>query len=160
MTTYEEIITRLNKTDQAEAERWEEQIDIITHKLKFLPTEAIPKVCIIDQGNNFRAIDSSQLKEKVKIAGGIPNDDLHENTEILIIRQRDESLYSLIPELIEQHQAVKAIVNNKIYIIQSELFEQTDASFLLDLEILAEIIQPKYFVFGRSGDHWIKFELV
>lgn len=160
MTTYEEIIARIKNVDQAEAERWEEQIDIITHKLKFLPTESIPTVCVLDQSNDFRAVNSPQLKEKVRIAGGIPTDDVDENTEILIIRQADESLYSLIPGLIEQYQTAKAITNNKIYIIQSELFEQTDTSYLLDLEILAEILQPKYFVFGRSSEHWIKFELV
>lgn len=159
MTTHHEIIANLKQKDQAEAERWEEEIDIIIHKLKFLTSDAIPTVGLIDQSNDFQIATSSQIQEKVKIAGGKLAENFSEHIEIFIILQSDESLYSLIPSFIDAHNTTKAITNNKIYIIQSDSFNINEESYLQDLEVLAEIIQPKYFVFGRDGQDWIKFDL-
>lgn len=159
MTRYKEIIAGIREKDSALAEYWEEGIDIIIHKLKFLSPEAIPSVCIIDQGHDLQVINSPDLQEKVKIAGGTLATDVNDHVAIFIIIQRDESLYGAIPSFLKSHSDIKAVRDNKIYIIQTSLFDISDRNYLQDIEILAEIIQPKYFVFGRDGEDWIKFEL-
>jgi len=158
MTKYKEIIATLKQQDDVLAEHWEEEIDTIIHKLKFLTPDAIPSVCIVDQ-NNFQVIHSDELQEKVKIAGGTLAEKLHSDIAIFIILQRDESLYSLIPTFINSQADSKAVANNNIYIVQTDHFNEDEATYLQDVEILAEIIQPKYFIFGRNGSDWIKFDL-
>ncbi|MBL1410009.1 hypothetical protein [Sphingobacterium faecale] len=159
MTKYKEIIATLRQKDNALAEHWEEEIDTIIHKLKFLTADAIPSVCIIDQNNNFQINQSSLLQEKVKIAGGTLVDHFQEDIAIFIIIQRDESLYGVIPDFINLQSGTKAIKNNNIYIIQTEQFDIQEDNYLQDVEILAEIIQPKYFIFGHNDTNWIKFDL-
>ncbi len=159
MTKYKEIIATLKKKDDVLAEHWEEEIDTIIHKLKFLTSDALPSVCILDQNNDFQAIYSEELQEKVKIAGGTLSNNLHADTAIFIILQRDESLYSEIPTFINLHSGSKAVTNNNIYIVQTNQFDDSEENYLQDVEILAEIIQPKYFIFGRNGSDWIKFDL-
>ena len=158
MTKYKEIIATLKQQDDILAEHWEEEIDTIIHKLKFLTPDAIPSVCIVDQ-NNFQAIYSEELQEKVKVAGGTLANNLHADVAVLIIIQRDESLYSIIPTFINLQAGSKAVANNNIYIIQTHQFNESEENYLQDVEILAEIIQPKYFIFGRNGSDWIKFDL-
>ncbi|MFD2555843.1 hypothetical protein [Sphingobacterium tabacisoli] len=158
MTKYKEIIATLKQQDDILAEHWEEEIDTIIHKLKFLTPDAIPSVCIVDQ-NNFQAIYSEELQEKAKVAGGTLANNLHADVAVLIIIQRDESLYSVIPTFINLQADSKAVANNNIYIIQTHQFNESEENYLQDVEILAEIIQPKYFIFGRNGSDWIKFDL-
>lgn len=158
MTKYKEIIATLRQNNNLLAEHWEEEIDTIIHKLKFLTADAIPSVCIVDQ-EDFRPINSTDLQEKVKIAGGTLTDTLDEDVAIFIILQRDESLYSTIPSFIGTQSHSKAVTNNKVYVIQTDKFNEDDENYLQDLEILAEIIQSKYFIFGRDGSDWIKFDL-
>ncbi|MDR2283621.1 MAG: hypothetical protein LBE37_10445 [Sphingobacterium sp.] len=158
MTKYKEIIATLRQQDDILAEHWEEEIDTIIHKLKFLTPDAIPSVCIVDQ-NNFQVIYSEELQEKVKVAGGTLADNLHSDIAVFIILQRDESLYSVIPTFINLQADSKAVANNNIYIVQTHQFNESEENYLQDVEILAEIIQPKYFIFGRNGSDWIKFDL-
>ena len=159
MTKYNEIIAALRQKDSQLAEHWEEEIDTIIHKLKFLPSDAIPSVCIVDQSNDFQVVYSLELQEKVKIAGGALATDFDKNIGLFIILQKDEGLYSIIPSFIQQQQDTKAVINNNLYVIHSPQFNSDDNYYLQDIEILAEIIQSKYFIFGRDGHDWIKFDL-
>lgn len=159
MTKYNEIIAILKQTDSLQAEHWEEEIDTIIHKLKFLPSDAIPTVCIVDQSNDFQIVNSTVLQEKVKIAGGVLTTNMDNNIGIFIILQKDESLYNLLPSFTQEHHETNAVQNNNIYIIQNSEFNSADNNYLQDLEILSEIIQSKYFVFGRNGLDWLKFDL-
>ncbi|ERJ59543.1 hypothetical protein [Sphingobacterium paucimobilis] len=159
MTKYKEIIATLRRQDDALAEYWEEEIDTIIHKLKFLTADAIPSVCIVDQNNDFQSSYSPILQEKVKVAGGNLTNSLQDDIAIFIILQRDESLYGTMPDFLNRHAGSKAITNNHVYIVQTAQFDENENTYLQDVEILAEIIQPKYFIFGRNGSDWIKFDL-
>ncbi|SKB56054.1 iron complex transport system substrate-binding protein [Sphingobacterium nematocida] len=159
MTKYDEIIATLRHKDSQLAEHWEEEIDTIIHKLKFLTSDAIPSVCIVDQSNGFQIVNSLELQEKVKIAGGTLATDFDKNIGIFIILQKDDSLYSVVPSFIQEQQDTKAVANNNLFIIHNSQFNTTDENYLQDIEILAEIIQSKYFIFGRDGLDWIKFDL-
>lgn len=161
MTKYEEIISRLKHIDTAQAEYLEEEIDIIIHKLKFLTEESLPKAIILDQGQDFQAMNSEIIAEKIKVAGGRYIDTLEQNPDCIVVLQRAENLYGQLPEILE-NTALKntsAFQNNNLFIIQDTTFDQSDENYLKDTEILAEIFQPKYFVYGHEGSAWVKFEI-
>ena len=161
MIKHQEIISNLKYIDAQKAEYLEEEIDIIVHKLKFLTTDNFPKTILLNQKEKFKPIDSDILVEKVKIAGGQYINNLAENPDCIIILQATENLYSELPELLNNEliNSSGAYSNNNIFIIQDDSFNTSDNNYLQDTEILAEILQPKYFIYGHDGKAWIKFEL-
>lgn len=163
MTKYEEIIAKLRSLDSTQAELMEEEIDIIIHKLKFLPADSLPIVAILDQNNSFEPLHNELLAEKVKVAGGNLAESLAENPQVLLIMQRSDSLYQVLPSYLSdmKSQKLRALLENKVYIIQdNNSFQDNDANYVQDTQILAEIIQSKYFVFGGDGKDWVKFDLL
>jgi iron complex transport system substrate-binding protein len=53
---------------------------------------------------------------------------------------------------------LKAAKNNQIYIADgNQYFNRSGPRIVDSIEILAEIIQPKFFSFGYEGEGWIKF---
>lgn len=161
MTKYEELIDALKQDRPQDAERLEEEIDIIIHKLKFLPVENFPNTVVLSQSSNFEVSGSTELAEKVKIAGGSLMGDNSINPDVIVIIQDDESLYSELPILLSQphFQKSKAAATNRIYIVHDADFGMNDTQYLSDIEILAEILQPKYFFYGHEGEDWVKFDL-
>ena len=161
MTKYQEIISNLKQIDTAKAEYLEEEIDIIIHKLKFLTADNLPKTVVLDQEDNFSPLSSSVLAEKIKIAGGRYSSNLAEGADCIIILQSNESLYSHISDMLNNPivTASSAYQQNNIYIIQENSFNTDDTVYLRDAEILAEILQPKYFVYGHDGSAWVKFDV-
>jgi hypothetical protein len=161
MTNFQEIISSLKHTDPSKAEYLEEEIDIITHKLKFLTEDNFPKTIVLDQERNFAPIVSPVLAEKIKIAGGKYSTSLDEDPDCIIFLQSNEGLYGQLAEILnsDQVKASGAFNNNNIYIIQESSFNTEDEDYLKDTEILAEILQPKYFVYGHDGTAWVKFDI-
>jgi len=161
MTQYEKLIEELKSVNPEEAASLEEEIDIIVHKLKFLPIESFSNVVLLDQQKNFEPYTSSTIAEKVKIAGGNLISNLDSNADKIIIVQQDDSLYNILPSLLRQPEIrdSKAFTDNAIYIIYRSNFDKDDINYLSDTEILAEILQPKYFFYGRDGIDWVKFEI-
>jgi iron complex transport system substrate-binding protein len=139
----------------------EEEINIMIHKLKFLPSENFPTVSILQQESDFAPIYSDELHNKIKIAGANLILEDKQDAQVLIIIKNDDSLYSTLPTLLEQEwlQATPAYRDNRLFIIESTDFGQ-NGNFLKDTEVLAEILQPKYFYYGHEGNEWIKFDLV
>ena len=55
---------------------------------------------------------------------------------------------------------LKAVKNNRVYIADGNRYFNRPGPRIVDsIEILAEIINPKQFIFGYEGDGWIKFAL-
>lgn len=159
MQYYERILASIQAVAPQDAELMEEEINIMIHKLKFLPTENFPTVTILRQDNSFTAFYSEDLHDKVKIAGGKLISE-QEDPQAIIILKSDDSLYSELPTLLEQawlHET-PAYRDNRLYIIENIDFGE-EHNFLKETEILAEILQPKYFYYGHEGDEWIKFDL-
>lgn len=158
MTKYNELIQQIKQTDINKAEQWEEEIDIIIHKLKFLPQESFPNVIVLSQKDEFKPIYDNILVEKVKIAGGILVENMDQKPSVLIVIQEDQSLYNQIGEIIKSPEHL-FVQENKIFIIQTPSYNLEDEEYIRDTEILAEIIQPKYFYFDREGKDWVKFDV-
>ncbi len=161
MTKYEEIIENIKRLDENRAEMMEEEIDIMIHKLKFLPTDSFPNVVILVQNNIFEPLYNPTLEEKIKIAGGTLIKSISQDPQVIIIIQQTEDLYQILPSYLTElkNQKTRAILENKVFIINKETFHKEDEQYLQDVEILAEIIQPKYFHFGHDGQEWVKFNL-
>ncbi|RYE17340.1 MAG: cobalamin-binding protein, partial [Sphingobacteriales bacterium] len=55
---------------------------------------------------------------------------------------------------------LKAVKNNRFYIADgNQYFNRPGPRIVDSVEILAEIISPKQFVFGYEGNGWIKFSV-
>jgi iron complex transport system substrate-binding protein len=53
---------------------------------------------------------------------------------------------------------LKAVKNNRLYITDgNQYFNRPGPRIVDSIEILAEIINPKQFIFGYEGDGWMKF---
>lgn len=160
---YNQLLHQLQIAEPEAAERLEEEVDILIHKLKFIAEEQRPTVLILDQSQQFAVSYTPSLADAVSIAGGTLVEQLTDNPSLIIVQQLDGSLYSALPELLLTPALNRsdAVVNNKIFIIQNETFNQQNSdAFVIDLETLAEIIQPKYFVYGRNGITWVKFDIL
>lgn len=162
MTKYEEIIAHLKDVNPAAAEIMEDEVDIIIHKLKFLPKDNFPIVTILGEENDFQPIYNSLLAEKISIAGGVLSNTLNDNPQVIIIMQQSDNLYTVLPPFLSnlKTQKIRALIENKVFIIQHESLSDNDEKYTNDLEILSEILQPKYFVYGHDGEEWVKFDLL
>lgn len=162
MTKYEEIIAHLRLSSPEKAELMEEEIDIIIHKLKFLPADSFPTLIVLNEKGNFEPTYNELLAEKVKISGGRLTNSFTDNPSIIVILQSSAALYQVLPDYLATLKAekIRALLENKVYIIPEEHLQDVNARYLRDIEILAEILQPKYLFFGRDAEDWVKFELL
>ena len=159
LTYYTEIAEDLQKNNPTAYEELDEEIHIIIHKLKFIPLESRPNVQVI---SNDQSIQQDYLQELLKVAGAQPIASAVplEDVEILIFIDETNNYLSTLPvELQTLYAESKAVKNNQIYIIQKSAFAKDKAAYIQDIEVLAEIVQSKYFVFGHEGEEWIKFDI-
>ncbi len=161
MTRYQELINQLAIDNPDQAEYLKEEIDIIIHKLKFLDKTNFPKTLIVSQVTGFSPVYSDLLEEKINIAGGQLVADFSQGVDTILVLQDNEKLYNDLPQWLQADQvtSLQAIKQDKVYIVHQSSFNQNDESYLKDLEILAEILQSKYFFYGRDGQDWVKFSI-
>jgi len=157
---YTALADNLASTDPQAHETLEEEINILIHKLKFIPMESRPVVLL--QNLSASQIEPDYLEEILAVAGGRKaglENDLAE-IDILIFIQESPDFLSKLPSLLStQYHGSKAVENNQVYIIQKPAFGSQRSDYLQDIEILAEIVQSKYFIYGHEGSHWMKFGL-
>lgn len=154
----------------------EERIDIIRHKLKFI--SAKPKVACIEWLSPLM-IAGNWTPELVEIAGGDPiravhgkhspfvdfADILKEDPGIIVVMPCGFSIQRTLQEInllleLPLWQELTAAKNNRIYIADGNHYFNRSGPRLVDsVEILAEIIHPKQFIFGYEGYGWIKFNV-
>jgi iron complex transport system substrate-binding protein len=149
-------------------EEQQERIDIIHHKLKFI--EQKPTVaCIINLDPLLLAGDDKA--ELTSIAGGVPISGTAEtmlqvNPDIIVLMPGDDNIAQSMSNVdlllqLPGFADLKAIKNNRFYIADaSQYFNNADADNFVDsVELLAEIIYPKQFIFGHEGQGWVKFSI-
>jgi iron complex transport system substrate-binding protein len=154
----------------------EQRIDIIRHKLKF--NENKPKVACIEWLEPLM-ISGNWVPELVSIAGGIPvlteqgkhssyiqwNDLRLADPDILIIMPCGFPIERTLKEMdrlltLPGFNDLRAVKNNAVYIADgNQYFNRPGPRIVDSVEILAEIINPKQFIFGYEGTGWIKFSL-
>lgn len=153
-----------------------ERVDIIRHKLKFIDKK--PTVACIEWLEPLM-VSGNWIPELVTIAGGQPvlaeaekhspyvdwNDIRLQDPEVIVIMPCGFSIERTLKEIdillqlpgFDQLQAVK---NNHVYIADGNHYFNRPGPRIVDsIEILAEIINPKQFIFGFEGEGWIRFAL-
>ena len=153
----------------------EERIDLIKHKLKFFPAK--PKVALIEWLSPIM-VAGNWIPELVEIAGGTPllaENGKHSpfvewqqiydaNPDILIVTPCGFSIARTLQEIdlllnLPGWRDLEAVKNNRVYIADGNAYFNRSGPRIVDtIEILAEIITPKYFNYGYECEGWIKFE--
>ena len=152
----------------------QERVDIVRHKLKYIDTK--PTVACIEWLEPLM-VSGNWVPELVTIAGGISilaEPGKHSPfVQWLDIQQADPDIILVMPcgfsierTMKEMHLLLqlpgfadlKAVKNNRLYIVDgNQYFNRPGPRIVDSIEILAEIIHPKQFIFGYEGDGWIKF---
>jgi iron complex transport system substrate-binding protein len=152
------------------SEELQERVDIIRHKLKFI--EQKPTVALVKQLDPM-VLWGDQIPELISIAGGssiltgnIQWEELEQqNPDIFIVMLEGLTVEQSMKEINQLLQLpsfteLKAVKNNRLYIADSSrYFDNSNISLVDYVELLAEIINPKQFVFGYEGEGWIKFTI-
>lgn len=149
------------------AEDLEERINIITHKLKFIADDSKPTVLCVNTISPVSATHNEYLDNIIRIAGGINYFDSEKevlNPDILIIQTKVAipQLLSELPDTLstQKWSQTNAVSNDNIYVVHDDRYlHRPGADIADDIEILAEIINPKHFIFGRNKDVWMKFSI-
>ena len=143
------------------AEELQERIDLIKHKLKFI--EQKPAVACITQLQPLTFADHN-LAQLISIAGG-ETLTLDGNPDIIIVMPKEYTIEQTIKEIGSLMQLptfadLKAVKNNRVYIADGNQNIATNTEITVQqLENLAEMINPKQFIFGNEGEAWVKFSL-
>ncbi|MEO8887435.1 MAG: hypothetical protein ABI367_15330 [Mucilaginibacter sp.] len=135
------------------SEEQQERVDIIKHKLKYI--EQKPAVaCIVNLDPVTLADDT--IAELINIAGGAAETQFQDPDIIVVMLSglSTENTMKQIAQLLQLpgFDELKAVKNKRLYIADGNDQLPVDT-----LELLAEIINPKQFIFGYEGDRWIKF---
>lgn len=157
-------------------ERASERLNIIRHKLKFLSEK--PKVACIEWLAPLM-VAGNWTPELVQIAGGISllavngkhspfidfKDIQNEDPDLIIVMPCGFSIQRTLQEInllleLPGWQELKAVKNKRIYIADGNQYFNRSGPRLTDsVEILAEIINPRQFVFGYEGEGWLRFNV-
>ncbi|MDB5144164.1 MAG: cobalamin-binding protein [Mucilaginibacter sp.] len=153
-----------------------ERVDIVRHKLKFIENK--PTVACIEWLEPMM-VSGNWVPELVSIAGGISvlaqagkhspfigwGDIQLQDPEVIIVMPCGFSIERTLREIgillqMPGFTDLKAVKNNRLYIADgNQYFNRPGPRIVDSIEILAEIIHPKQFIFGYQGDGWIRFSL-
>ncbi|MET3500872.1 iron complex transport system substrate-binding protein [Mucilaginibacter rubeus] len=157
-------------------ESLQERVDIIKHKLKFIDSR--PTVACIEWLEPLM-VSGNWVPGLVDIAGGTAvlaqegnhspyvewDDILQQDPEIIVVMPCGFSIERTMREinlLLDRpgFALLKAVKNDRFYIADgNQYFNRPGPRIVDSIEILAEIIRPKQFIFGYEGEGWIKFSL-
>lgn len=152
----------------------EERINLIRHKLKFITEK--PKVACIEWLSPLM-IAGNWTPEIIEIAGGFPvlaekgkhsgyvnfEDVQKEDPDIIVLIPCGFSVERTLKEInlmleLPGWKELKAVQENRLYIADgNQYFNRSGPRITDSIEIMAEIINPKQFVFGYEGEGWIRF---
>ena len=106
------------------------------------------------------------LAEAGKHSPYVQWDDIRShNPDIIIVMPCGFSIGRTLKEIdillqLPGFNELKAVKNNRVYIADgNQYFNRPGPRIVDSIEILAEIIHPKQFIFGYEGEGWIKFAL-
>lgn len=164
------IAATLGQAHQAEQliEEIVERLEIITHKLKFIQAAQRPQVLLLESIAPYRFAGNDYFNQLVHMAGGKAMEkgsmeDL--NPGVLIVQAKGSSMISYLgklPQLLElpEWRDTDAVKNNKVYTVESSRNLTLPSVKMADqVELLAQLFFPQYFVFEEAGNTWLQFDL-
>jgi iron complex transport system substrate-binding protein len=152
---------------EALTEDLQDRVDIIKHKLKFIEQKPVV-ACIVSL--DPLTLAGADLSESIGIAGGtlITGEAealLSQNPDIVILIPQGFTIEQTMKHIDQVLQLpgfaeLKAVRNNRFYIADGiRSLNESPECFVDGVELFAEIINPKQFIFGYEGEGWIKFSL-
>lgn len=149
------------------AEDIQERVDIIAHKLKFIADEHRPKILCLHDSSPVVIAQNDYLDKLVHIAGGISytrwQQQAFDPDAIILINDKPVSqLLSELPNILATSywSETNAVKNNNIFVVHDgKALQQPSPRIAEDVELLAEIINPKYFIYGYNETSWMQFDL-
>ncbi|MGZ3763856.1 MAG: cobalamin-binding protein [Mucilaginibacter sp.] len=173
-----EVAITLNVPARGEQliEDLQERVDIVRHKLKYIENK--PAVACIEWLEPLM-VSGNWVPELVSIAGGtsvLADAGKHspfiqwvdiqlQDPNVIIVMPCGFSIERTLREIdillqLPGFAELKAIKNNRLYIADgNQYFNRPGPRIVDSIEILAEIIHPKQFIFGYEGNGWIRFAL-
>jgi iron complex transport system substrate-binding protein len=144
------VINRVG--DEQLRENFQERVDIIQHKIKFMDKVA---VACLDTKNNL----SEDLKDLIAEAGGVLQDDVN-TARVVVYYEKSTSMLQLmgvVPSLLDKEWP--SVEYDRVYLWDDEAAVADEADVAVNaLEDLAEMLYPGYFVFGNEGKTWMSFK--
>lgn len=154
----------------------EERINLILHKLRFIVEK--PKVACIEWLTPLMTA-GNWTPEIIEIAGGIPiltEKGKHsgfinfekiqaEDPDIIILMPCGFSIERTLKEInlmldLPGWNELKAVRQNGVFIADgNQYFNRSGPRITDSIEIMAEIINPRQFIFGYEGKGWIRFRV-
>jgi iron complex transport system substrate-binding protein len=164
------------KTGLALVEELEDRVNIIRHKLKFVDNK--PTVACIEWMEPIM-ISGNWIPGLVEIAGGIAvlakpgqhspyvqwEDIRLQNPDALILMPCGFPIERTLKEIgifmqLPGFGQLSAVKNNRLFIVDGNRYFNRPGPRIVDsVEILAEILYPKQFIFGYEGEGWIRFSV-
>ena len=154
----------------------DERINIIRHKLKFI-TEKPTVACI--EWLSPLMIAGNWTPEIVEIGGGLPvlteagkhssyitfQDIIIADPDIILIMPCGFSIQRTLQEIglmldTPGWADLKAVKTHRVYLADgNQYFNRSGPRMTDSIEIMAEIINPKQFIFGYEGNGWVHFNV-
>ena len=171
-----EVATKLGVLARGEVliEDLQERIALVRHKLKFV--EQKPRVACIEWLSPLM-VAGNWTPEMIEMAGGssvLAEGGKHSpfvefaalqsaDPEVIVIMPCGFSIERTLTEInllldLPGWNELTAFKNDRIYIADgNHYFNRSGPRIVDSIEILAEIIHPKQFIFGYEGEGWVKF---
>lgn len=152
----------------------DERINIIRHKLKFITEK--PRIACIEWLSPLM-IAGNWIPEIIEIGGGTPvlteagkhssyidfQDILQADPDIILIMPCGFSIQRALQEIgllldTPGWTHLQAVKTQRVYIADgNQYFNRSGPRMTDSIEIMAEIINPKQFIFGYKGNGWVHF---
>ena len=154
----------------------DERINIIRHKLKFIAEK--PTVACIEWLSPLM-IAGNWTPEIVEIGGGLPvlteagthssyitfQDIIIADPDIILIMPCGFSIQRTLQEIglmldTPGWADLQAVKTHRVYLADgNQYFNRSGPRMTDSIEIMAEIINPKQFIFGYEGNGWVHFNV-
>ena len=149
MSFLNELINSEN--DETLREELHERVDIVSHKIKFM--DKVPVICL----NTNNEIHDG-LNHLIELAGGelVP---VALDAKVVIYAEYQAGIGSLLGKVADLISPQwPAVTYNRVYVLDdSKVLAKLAADLVTELEDIAEILHPGFFVFGNEGSNWINF---
>jgi len=140
-----------SESDENLREELQERVDIVTHKIKFIAK--VPVICFTSHNEVQPA-----LNHLIELAGGeiVP---IALEAKVIIYFEHQANIGSLLGNVASAISPQwPAVTYNKVYIVDdSVVLAKQPADLVSNLEDIAEILHPGFFVFGNEGQKWVNF---
>ena len=171
VNSIESLYTAAKLVDSELAELWEERLELIKHKVKFVKNR--PTIVVLESLSPLKVM-GKWVPELVYNAGGeaLLNQKENDSIEItieelqavdadgIIISIKDKSLAEVREELekvigTEAWQSLKSVQKGHVFISEGKSsFHVAGEEIIETGELIAEILQVNQFYYGMEGERW------